>query len=1206
MKRHDLVRLLTSVVFLLFALPRCIAHPAEQVIRPGERASVPQHAVGGGLHTPLGNATSLDPADSLWDGLFAPAGTNGTVFTVIAMGTDLYAGGSFTLAGTTDASNIARWNGSSWSALGTGTNGIVRCLAILGADLVAAGEFTTAGGDTVNRIARWDGTTWSPLGEGLNGTVHALAVVGNNVYAGGAFTVAGDDTAHRIARWDGTDWSSLGVGMNNPVYTLTVRDTDLYAGGGFTTAGAAAANRIARWDGSAWSPLGSGTNNNVSALAFLGTDLYAGGSFTTAGGVSAPRIARWDGASWSAVGAGVTNTVSELATMGKDLYAGGAFTTAGGGSANHIARWDGLSWSSLGSGTNDKVWGLAVIGNDLYVGGDFTTAGSTSSPHIARWLGGRYVPLFCATPETLAFGPVAVGDSSAKDITVKNTGLVPLAIDAVTSTNPDFHVLPLTSVVPAGDSAAFTVWFTPGALGPALTDLTFAHNAATSPDTVTATGTGGQPLFEIRPPILAFGDVGLGSSAVDSVSVRNTGTTSLRVDSARSYGGEFSVLPLGPELIDAGDSAWFAVTFSPTVAGLQQGHVVFSHNAAGSPDSVLVTGAGGLPQFTVAPSSIAFGNVGVGGTGSESTWVKNVGTGPLTVDSVRAYGGEFSVLPAGPAGIPAGDSLVFVVTFHPTTPDPQTGGIRFFHTAAGSPDTVTLSGTGVRPLFAVHPPNVAFGPVDVGDSLSRFVIVHNTGTAPLTVITTTSSNALFSIAPAGGTVPPEDSLAVTVEFKPVAVGPAAGIIVFTHNAAGSPDTVAVSGVGADTTTYLFLTMTPQEIFDMNPLRPGKSNKPAKRAKLGKPVNPLKNVPNRSNILSEIIAQGAFAPGTTEGDSAGGTVIGISHMERIEGKWKPQPDSAALRCWMRLTKWNPKKSPPVGKNHADLQKTLFDKILQFHSGRPKGLNCTTDGKNTMLRKQLRRLTPKKHDNRLLAELVALKVNIGASELGTTPVGFGDLIYENDGNAYDEMTILSISATADRMMTYWQVYDSTDYDELYEVIYDLNRAFPGSLPLDTLQFNAYIGESPVPLIVKGETALSTVSYLKRPVPFVVTTTPRLNGEVEAPEDFEEEESEEDEGFPAAARLYQNYPNPFNPGTTLSFRLPEASYVTVYVYNTLGQRVAALSEDEEMEEGYNELPFNATGLATGVYYYRIVAQGVGGSSQRSVLSGRMLLLK
>jgi hypothetical protein len=119
-------------------------------------------------------------------------------------------------------------------------------LAISGGDLYAVGPFTTAGGGTANRIAKWNGSSWAALGSGLNNAVYALAVSGSDVYAGGIFTTADGSAANYIAKWNGSTWTKLGSGMDKGVYALAMSGDDLYAGGSFTTAGEKVSGYIAR------------------------------------------------------------------------------------------------------------------------------------------------------------------------------------------------------------------------------------------------------------------------------------------------------------------------------------------------------------------------------------------------------------------------------------------------------------------------------------------------------------------------------------------------------------------------------------------------------------------------------------------------------------------------------------------------------------------------------------------------------------------------------------------------------------------------------------------------------------------------------------------------------------------------------------------------------------------------------------------------
>jgi hypothetical protein len=75
----------------------------------------------------------------------------------------------------------------------------------------------------------------------------------------------------------------------------------------------------------------------------------------------------------------------------------------------------------------------------------------------------------------------------------------------------------------------------------------------------------------------------------------------------------------------------------------------------------------------------------------------------------------------------------------------------------------------------------------------------------------------------------------------------------------------------------------------------------------------------------------------------------------------------------------------------------------------------------------------------------------------------------------------------------------------------------------------------------------------------------------------------GTPDAYLLGQNYPNPFNPGTTIPFELAEAAFVSLKVYNILGAEVANLV-NAEVRAGSHAIRFDASGLASGIYFYRL----------------------
>ena len=77
-----------------------------------------------------------------------------------------------------------------------------------------------------------------------------------------------------------------------------------------------------------------------------------------------------------------------------------------------------------------------------------------------------------------------------------------------------------------------------------------------------------------------------------------------------------------------------------------------------------------------------------------------------------------------------------------------------------------------------------------------------------------------------------------------------------------------------------------------------------------------------------------------------------------------------------------------------------------------------------------------------------------------------------------------------------------------------------------------------------------------------------------------------LPLSYQLEQNYPNPYNPNTTIEYSLPQASNVTINLYNILGQRIKQLMTGLRKEAGYHQIEWDASRISSGIYYYRIEA--------------------
>jgi len=342
---------------------------------------------GGNYHATLLSAYG---ACQRYDGTtWAPVAGHGLVGEVRALAPaagDVVVGGAFVSSSDLPLNRIARWNGTTYEALGTGVTGtsVDALLRRSNGEVVAGGLFSAASGVTANNIARFDGANWATFGTGTNQQVLALCELPNgDLIAGGKFTLAGGVACNRIARWNGSAWSALNFGFNGDVHAVAVRsDGTLFAAGAFTTAGASSCSRIARWDGFVWQALGSGTNGDVHSIAIRPNgDLVAAGAFTSAGGIAVDRCALWNGTAWVSMGAGSgdpTPARSVFVLPNGDVVAGRGFHEPGVNPDTGISRWNGSTWSALGAGVygqspaSPSVRALAQRADgQLFVGGDF-------------------------------------------------------------------------------------------------------------------------------------------------------------------------------------------------------------------------------------------------------------------------------------------------------------------------------------------------------------------------------------------------------------------------------------------------------------------------------------------------------------------------------------------------------------------------------------------------------------------------------------------------------------------------------------------------------------------------------------------------------------------------------------------------------------------------------------------------------------------
>jgi len=322
------------------------------------------------------------------------------------------------------------------------------------------------------------------------------------------------------------------------------------------------------------------------------------------------------------------------------------------------------------------------------------------------------------SPSSLSLGNQALGTSSSSaKVILKNGQTTSITINRITSSLEDFASgTDCPKKLDAGSSCTISLTFTPQAFGLRTATLTVWDTGSNSPETVTLRGRG-VPAVTATPSNLSFGPQALGvSSAAATITVTNNQRVKLTISSIATNLADFtdsSNCPLAPNKLAPGASCTVSVVFTPAVAGTRSATLTITDNANVSP-TISLTGLGIIP-VTAAPSSLSFAGQAVGTTSaSQSVTFTNNQASALTITSINTSIQDFaftSQCPISPATLAAGANCTTSVAFSPQTTGSWTGTLSFTDNAAGSPQSVTLSGTGTPATLvsiAITPANATF------------------------------------------------------------------------------------------------------------------------------------------------------------------------------------------------------------------------------------------------------------------------------------------------------------------------------------------------------------------------------------------------------------------------------------------------------------------------------------------------------------------
>lgn len=419
------------------------------------------------------------------------------------------------------------------------------------------------------------------------------------------------------------------------------------------------------------------------------------------------------------------------------------------------------------------------------------------------------------TNASLNFGTVAVGTSKSLQDTVTNSSTSSVTINSILGSSSSLQVVGLTQpqVLAAGQSATFKVQYQPSASGTLSQTISFVGaNSQVLASIVTTGSASSGGVLTLNPTPLSFGSVAVGSNQKTNVTISNTGTADLTLNQATLSGAGFSMSNMTlPMTMHAGNSTSATLTFAPTSSGSFSGSVVFASTGAQGNVSLALSGTGvaAAPgSLSANLTSLAFGNVQVGSSGSKSVTVTNTGGATVTISQANVSGAGYSV--SGlilPTTLAASQSVTFTVKFAPSNAGTVNGNVSLVSNASNSPLGIALSGTGTTPgQLSLSPASLSFGNVTVGTNAAlNGTLTASSASVTISSASTNSSEFVLSGITLPTTLSAGQSAAFKVTFAPQASGTATASLTFTSNATNVPTTQSLTGSGTAATHSVSLT-----------------------------------------------------------------------------------------------------------------------------------------------------------------------------------------------------------------------------------------------------------------------------------------------------------------------------------------------------------------------------------------------------------------
>ncbi|GEM_PF-2788495 len=772
-----------------------------------------------------------------------------------------------------------------------------------------------------------------------------------------------------------------------------------------------------------------------------------------------------------------------------------------------------------------------------------------------------------------------------------------------------------------GDAKTINLRFVPAAVGTFNSSLDVVHDATTTIDNpfpITVTGEGIPKIAVINVVSnMNFGDVHVGRDTTLNLDITNTGNGPLNIHAMGVDGlntGDFSYFPTDTFTVWQGETKSIAMTFTPSDMGTRDAVFRIASNDPATPEAtVALTGNGLTAKMVLSTLALDFDSVAVTRDSSISFLIKNSGNINLDVTALRIYGAdksEFRVQPPGPFSVAPGDSQSVKVTFAPTSTGMKNARLEIQH-LGGLPQNVSLTGfasAAPKPAISASSPSIDFGKAVVSSAVSRNLVLRNSGTGVLEITDIKligTHPEMYAVTPLPPfNLQPGDSLVLSITFTPSATGQLAAQLVIASNAGGD---LNVSLQGEGIAPALALSSASLDFGDV--LVNDQKTLPVVITNQGTAVLTISSIAistvtatdfSYTFTLPHSIQAGAsdsmfitFAPTAPGPHAATMTItsnvpgnatdtislrgIGLARAPVISVSataldfGNVPVDSTMIKFFTIQNTGNGDlvinafsiggssnafsigESPPL-----TIGPSVSKNISVSFSPRNEGTHSAT-------------LTIKHNDagtGPVDVLLTGFAVRPGELQASVVSIDFGP---HKDRDPEVQRSFVITNSGSETLAITSQVIVGKDSG-----YFRLLRSLPSSIgggERDTLLV-AFLPHSPTGI----KNAVLRIEYSGTNTGAIDIA---LRGEIIT------DPTSADNAKPVFFELRQNYPNPFRLKTTITFNVPQSTTTRLTIHDVFGRLVSTLI-DEHMSAGEHSIRFQARGLAPGVYFYTLQAEG------------------